>query len=447
MQFVLWIIELLIDDSLIAEVLEMLKVAGMSKIDLEFLKQNRFFKSGIKLAQKIEKIKKVINKFTPNYWIMRLNQNLKLRKWINKMNKNAQKAILQAMGLNNQQIENFMAQKDAINQGVSDLNSLMLNSKLDRNSQLINLRELKQGYQNDLNQYKTSEDDNRWVPLSSSWLAYGYFKTSRQGAALGTLGLIIVTRPGNVIYGPYYYPDVPLETWRAMKQARGMYGSGAGSVFWRQYLGKNGLNYFRSEYRDYIKTEINRPRSRAFFDKNNKALRTQLSQQINKTLSTQRAKESMLKFNAISRDYLKVKAGKATHYLATKDAIIGSQKYLRERREYILNATENARIGLFYTKQKISYVRGYFGAKIGMFRDMKRSLLSTKKSINVRIGNLRASNKDLRAQKKKLVKIRKVTNNAFNFANSPSKLGKRIVRKKTILKVKRGVIKNAKARV
>jgi hypothetical protein len=53
----------------------------------------------------------------------------------------------------------------------------------------------------------------------------------------GTLSLLILKRyKPTRVYGPYEYPNVRSETWKVMTKARGAYGTGAGTLFWRQYL-------------------------------------------------------------------------------------------------------------------------------------------------------------------------------------------------------------------
>ncbi len=64
--------------------------------------------------------------------------------------------------------------------------------------------------------------------LSSSWILSGHYKPTTPF----TGELTITTKEG----GSYTYPGVPMQTWEAMKKAKGQNGSGAGSIFWATYL-------------------------------------------------------------------------------------------------------------------------------------------------------------------------------------------------------------------
>jgi len=58
-----------------------------------------------------------------------------------------------------------------------------------------------------------------------------------QAKNFGTLYLSILKRKNpKKIDGPYFYPNLPWETWRRMQAAKGQNGSGAGTVLWREYL-------------------------------------------------------------------------------------------------------------------------------------------------------------------------------------------------------------------
>jgi hypothetical protein len=72
--------------------------------------------------------------------------------------------------------------------------------------------------------------------FSSSWLVAGSFVKQYEVKGVVFGSLTIATKQGNKTY-TYY--DVPLITYQLMKQAKGMNGTGAGSVFWKTYLRGN----------------------------------------------------------------------------------------------------------------------------------------------------------------------------------------------------------------
>lgn len=66
---------------------------------------------------------------------------------------------------------------------------------------------------------------------------------------VGDLNLTIVKRYNPTkIYGPYKYPNVPSEVWKAMQEAKGSFGSGAGQIFWNRYLHGFYNNYKKEHY-------------------------------------------------------------------------------------------------------------------------------------------------------------------------------------------------------
>jgi len=86
-----------------------------------------------------------------------------------------------------------------------------------------------------------------WRTLSSSWLKRGHYIPN--GPATGTLTIMVNSdkTPGKW-YGPYTYNQVRIETWEAMTQARGKNGTGAGSVFWKDFL----HHWMPSKLRKYV---------------------------------------------------------------------------------------------------------------------------------------------------------------------------------------------------
>lgn len=72
--------------------------------------------------------------------------------------------------------------------------------------------------------------------FSSSWLVAGNFVKQYEVKGVVFGSLTIATKQGNKTYT---YFDVPLITYQLMKQAKGINGTGAGSVFWKTYLRGN----------------------------------------------------------------------------------------------------------------------------------------------------------------------------------------------------------------
>lgn len=75
--------------------------------------------------------------------------------------------------------------------------------------------------------------------LSSSWLVFGiYYGTRKTGAGhlIGNLELTIHPIKSKRPAKNYLYFNVPYNTWKQMTEASGRNGTGAGSVFWNNYL-------------------------------------------------------------------------------------------------------------------------------------------------------------------------------------------------------------------
>ncbi len=92
--------------------------------------------------------------------------------------------------------------------------------------------------------------NTNWQPLNSSWLDSGMFNITNKLTLTGNLTILIYTKTAKhpKFYGPYVYPNVPVEIWKLLSNAV----SNAGTLFWRYWLRK----WLPSHLRNYIKKRL-----------------------------------------------------------------------------------------------------------------------------------------------------------------------------------------------
>ena len=143
-------------------------------------------------------LNRIVKKLTPQ---QATNLNAKIHAYINKLD--VQKAIL----------SNISKQLPSSNEYKKSIDKYLNNQKNNVVNQALELES----------------------PLASSWLGYGVYvplTKSPTGLVYGNLSLTVTTGKQKT----YTYYNVNYITWKAMINAKGSYGTGAGKVFWEQYL-------------------------------------------------------------------------------------------------------------------------------------------------------------------------------------------------------------------
>lgn len=89
----------------------------------------------------------------------------------------------------------------------------------------------KDSYNQDKQEFNNHLENGNSTQLSSSWIKSGRWNPTHKNKAIGNLTIWLKTK-----YGPYTYPAFPYEYWIEMTKAKGMNGTGAGSVLWKVWL-------------------------------------------------------------------------------------------------------------------------------------------------------------------------------------------------------------------
>lgn len=89
----------------------------------------------------------------------------------------------------------------------------------------------KYNYNQDKKEFNNHLENGNSTQLSSSWIKSGRWNPTHKNKLIGNLTIWLKTN-----YGPYTYPAFPYEYWIEMTKAKGMNGTGAGSVLWKVWL-------------------------------------------------------------------------------------------------------------------------------------------------------------------------------------------------------------------
>lgn len=176
-----------------------------------------------------------------------LTQQISSATQVAKLASNPQKLIGVLRKASKQEINEILKEVESFEKGnfrdkIKEITEDIKQSKQLAKSEVQNLKDLEQ----DIKGNFTKGIDRKY--LSSSWLKYGEY-TQLGNTGLGNLTIRILQDGKSKWYGPYTYPAVPKLVWDNMKSAVGKNGTGAGSVFWKMFLG----HWLPSNLRDYVK--------------------------------------------------------------------------------------------------------------------------------------------------------------------------------------------------
>lgn len=188
----------------------------------------------------------------------------------------------------------------------------------------------------DLNNKDINEDikDKKgWVILSSSWFKKGLFYTNNKSLKLGLLqGLFQSdTSKNKRWYGPYTYPNFPIETWELMKVQKGKNGNGAGTIFWKYFL----REFLPSQIRKYVKKQL---KEKLGITSGKKRYYIPVATSINNLKTT-------AFINRLERGFFRLK-----EFKTLPKTELGSRLWKTERREYLTIQKNNK--NSLYTNQK-----------------------------------------------------------------------------------------------